>query len=195
MAYASTADIKLYRGIATASTKDDTLLGVILGAAQKQIEIYCGRVFEAPTTASTKYFDAIRDVADDGMTLLLDEDIASISAVQNGDGTTIVAADYVTEPRNRTPYWAIKLKMGGSQCWTYDDTPENAIEVKGKWAYSTSAPADIKQATIRLAAYMYAQKDASVFDVTAYPDAGVMQIPQGMPKDVKQILDPYRRLR
>ena len=195
MAYASTADLKVYRGIATASTKDDTLIGTLLGAAQKQIETYCGRVFEASTTAVTKYFDAIRDITDDGMTLLLDEDLASITAIENGDGVAVTSSDYVTEPRNRTPYYGIRLKMGASQMWTFEDSSENAIEVKGRWAYSTSAPADIKQATIRLAAYLYAQKDSQVFDVTAFPDAGMMTIPKGMPEDVKQILDPYRRVR
>lgn len=194
MAYASTAELKLYRGIATASTKDDSLIAVLLGAAQKQIEVYCGRVFEAATTAVTKYFDAIRDITDDGV-LLLDDDLASITAIENGDGTAVTTADYATEPRNRTPYWGIKLKTGASQNWTYEDDAENAIEVKGRWAYSTSAPADIKQATIRLAAYLYAQKDSQVFDVTAFPDAGMMTIPKGMPEDVKQILEPYRRLR
>jgi hypothetical protein len=48
---------------------------------------------------------------------------------------------------------------------------------------------------VRLVAYMYAQKDASIFDVTAYPDAGVLMVPQGMPRDVRETLDRYTRLR
>ena len=195
MAYASLNELKIYRGMTAANTADDDLLTDIIAAAQSQVESYCGRVFEAAAIASTRYYDAIEDVSDDKLTLYLGTDCASITAVTNGDDTSLTSTDYVTEPRNSTPYHAIKLKNGGSYAWTYDDSPENAIEVKGKWAYSATAPAAIRHATIRLAAYMYAQKDASVFDVTAMPDAGVIQIPQGLPADVKQILEPYRRLR
>jgi hypothetical protein len=195
MAYASLNEVKIYRGMTSANTADDDLLTDLISAAQSQVESYCGRVFEAAAIASTRYYDALEDVSDDGLTLYLGTDCVSITAVTNGDDTSLTASDYVTEPRNSTPYHAIKLKLGGSYAWTYEDSPENAIEVKGKWAYSETAPAAVRQATIRLAAYMYAQKDASTFDVTALPDAGVIQIPQGMPADVKQILEPYRRLR
>lgn len=193
--YATLGEIKLYRGIATASTKDDELLLALVGRAQSQIETYTGRVFVAPTTAATHYFDAVRDISDNGRTLYLDDDLVSITAITNGDDETVTTADYVTEPRNHAPYHAITIKAGASTTWTYEDSPENAIEVSGRWGYATSAPNDIKQATIRLAAYYYAQKDASTFDVTAFPDAGVIQVPQGIPADVKTIIEPYRRLR
>lgn len=195
MAYASLNELKIYRGMTAANTADDDLLTDLISAAQSQVESYCGRVFEAAAIASTRYYDAIEDVSDDKLTLYLGTDCASITAVTNGDDTSLASTDYVTQPRNGAPYHAIKLKSGGAYAWTYDDSPENAIEVKGKWAYSETAPAAIRHATIRLAAYMYAQKDASTFDITALPDAGVIQIPQGMPADVKQILEPYRRLR
>ena len=40
---------------------------------------------------------------------------------------------------------------------------------------------------------MYRQKDASVFDTTAIPDQGVIVSPQGIPRDVRLMLDPYVR--
>ncbi len=64
----------------------------------------------------------------------------------------------------------------------------------GKWAYSTTPPDDIEHACTRLAAYMYRQKDAQTFDTTAIPDAGVILVPQGIPKDVKMILDHYKKV-
>jgi len=155
MAYASLAEIKLYRGIEASNTRDDTLLEALLARAQRCIEIYTERVFEAASTASTRYFDAVRDISADKRSLYLDEDLAEIQAVQNGDGETVSASDYVTEPRNQGPYWAIKLKTGTGTVWTYEDSPEDAIEVQGKWAYALSAPADIVQATIRLANSLY----------------------------------------
>lgn len=191
MAYASLAELKLYRGIAT-STSDDVLLATLLSAAQKQVESYTGRVFEASAT-STRYYDALLDVSDDRRTLYLDEDLCEVTTITNGTGVAVTK--YVTEPTNETPYHAIRLKLTAGELFSYSTDPESAISVRGKWAYAETAPADIAHATIRLAAYLYAQKDSSVFDVTAFPDAGVMTVPQGMPKDVKQLLEPYKKLR
>ena len=75
--------------------------------------------------------------------------------------------------------------------WEFDIDGE--VSVLGAWGYSTSPPDDIVHACIRLAGYYYRQKDAQVFDVTAVPDAGIITIPQGIPADVKLILDKYPR--
>lgn len=188
MAYTTAADVKTYLDIT--GTADDTLLGVLVAAAQKWIETYCGRVFEAATNTS-RSFDAIRDV--DGRKLWLDCDLCSINSVTNGDGATVAAANYVTEPRNQAPYYAITLKTSSTVSWTYITDPENAITVSGKWAYSTTAPDDIVQVCKRLAAYLYTLKDAQVYDVTAMPESGVITVPKGMPVDVRQMLAGYRR--
>lgn len=191
MAYATLVQLKVYRGIDLATTDDDAILQQCLTRAQAQVEAYCDRVFEATATA-TRYYDAVRDVSDDQRTLYLDEDLCAITTITNGSGVAVTK--YVTEPVNSTPYHAIRLKQSAGELWTYSSDPESAISVRGKWAYSTNAPADIVQATIRLAAYLYAQKDASTFDVTAYPDAGMLTVPQGMPKDVREILDRKAKL-
>jgi len=68
------------------------------------------------------------------------------------------------------------------------------VYISGKWSYSSSAPDDIVHACVRLSAYYFRQKDAQVFDVTAIPDAGVITMPQGIPADVKLMLEPYRRI-
>jgi len=192
MAYAQVADVKLYRGIATSETDDDTLIETLLDAAQSVIDGYCDRSFDY-TTTSTKYFDAVEDV--DGRRLYLDDDLAAIVTITNGDSTTVASTSYVTVPRNSPPYREIVLKSGSSVAWTYEDSHEDAITIRGRWAYGMTIPAAIQQAAIRLAAYFYAQKDAQVFDVTMYPEAGVMTVPQGIPRDVQELLRPYRRIR
>jgi hypothetical protein len=195
--YASLAEVKLYRGIPTDTTSDDALLTALIARACSAIDHYCHRVFEAPTTASTHYFDAIRDISDDRRTLYLDEDLCSITTITNNNATSTAVATthYTTEPRNVTPYYAIRLNWRADSLWTWSEAPEDAITVYGRWGYATTVPDDIKHATIRLTNYLYSQKDASVFDVTVYPDSGVMTVPQGMPRDVQVILDPYRKLR
>jgi uncharacterized phiE125 gp8 family phage protein len=186
--YTTAATVKVYLGIGTAS--DDTLLGTLCTAAQAIIDAYTGRTFAA-SNDSTLYADAVADV--DGLTLRLPGDVCAITSITNGDGTTITAGQYVTEPRGRTPYYAVKLLASSGLTWTYTDDPENAITIVGKAAYSATAPYDIQQAATRLAAYLYRQKDAQVFDVTAQPDMGIITVPQGIPRDVLRLLAPYRK--
>ena len=186
MAYTDVTTIRRYLGVTVAD--DDTLLGELIARAQAMIDHYTGRTFEASAN-TIRYFDALRDV--DGLDLILDYDLASINSVTNGDGTTVTA--YVTEPRNSAPYHRLRMKSLSGLTWTYTTDPENAIAVSGKWAYSTSAPADIVGATVRLAAYMYRQKDnAGDLDRAVIAGAAVI-LPGEVPQDVRMMLNPYKR--
>ena len=191
MAYATTSDLKAYLGLT--GTADDALLLSCMQRAQSWVDTHCDQVFEA-SADTTRYFDAVEDVAD--AVLNLDYPLAAITSITNGDGVAVAAGEYVTEPRNHTPYHRIRLlgSKGKSWAWSTAGDAENAITIVGKWAYSTSAPPAIVQACVRLAAYMYRQKDSQVFDVTADAETGQLIIPKGIPADVKQILMPYRRL-
>lgn len=193
MAYTSVAQVKLYLDIS--ETDDDQLLGDLIDYAQKAIDGYTGRSFEA-SADSTRYFTVGVDT--EGRMLYLDEDLADItSVITDADATsptTLATTDYITHPRNRTPYHAIEILGSSNNSWEYTDDPEGGISVTGKWAWSETAPNDIIHACNRLTAYYYRQKDAGVFDTTAIPDAGIIQIPQGIPRDVQLILNPYRRM-
>ena len=192
MAYADVATLKQYLGNTTNS--DDALLAALLARAQKAIDTYTRRTFEA-SADSTKYLDCAPPYVH-GRYLHVSEvgDLCAITTITNGDSTTISASVYVLEPRNGTPYRAIKLKDNSTVSWTYSGTPENAISIAGRWAYATSAPEDIVHACIRLAGFYYKQKDAGTFDTVAVPEAGIITVPQGMPRDVQIILNPYRRM-
>lgn len=189
MAYVTLADLKSYLNIT--NTTDDVLLVGLIAAAQAGIDGYTGRTFEA-VADTTLYMDADTDV--DGALLYLPDDLAQITTVTNGDATTVTTTDYVTQPRGRAPYYALKMKASSDVAWTYDTTPENAISITGRWAFSVTAPADIVQACRRYASYLYRQRDANVFDVTAQTDIGTITIPQGIPADVEKLLKPYIRL-
>jgi hypothetical protein len=190
MAYATLSLFKLYRGIS--DDADDAVIEEMLHAAEAAIDRYTGRTFEA-TATSTRVFDAVRDVSSDRKTLYLDADLCEVTTVTNGEAQAVT--EYVTEPVNDAPYHALRLKGTATNRWTYSTDSESAISVRGLWAYAETAPYDIQQAALRLANYMYSQKDVSTFDVTMFADAGVMTVPQGMPRDVQELLKPYRRIR
>lgn len=190
--YATLANLKEYLG--SNLSVDDLLLTSLLSRAQAQVDHYCQRIFEAAADSTRKYS---ADATTNTGTLLLGTDLCQITSIKTDADTaspiTIPSTAYVTLPRNITPYYAIVLKSAASYSWQYTTYVEDAIEIIGRFAYSLTAPFDIVHATIRLAGYFYRQKDSQVFDVVAQPDLGVMTIPQGIPKDVKQILDIYRR--
>lgn len=194
MAYCTTADVKAYAGIT--ATADDALIASLVIRAQDMIDKETHRTFEA-SADTTRRFDADSDVDD----YLLDWtryglDLCQITTVTNGDGTVIAPAQYVTEPRHGAPYYAIRLKASTGLSWESDANAdaENAIAITGRWAYSVTAPDEIKHACIRLATFLYRQKDSGVFDVVMVPGAGEMIVPQGIPKDVAVVLHHYRRL-
>lgn len=187
MSYITVSDFKAYRDIS--GSGDDTLIGDLITAAGQSINTYTDREFK-PTGDTSRTFDADRDV--EGRTLYLDEDLASITSITNGDGTTVSSSQYTTEPRNETPYHAIRLLGSASVSWTYDNDPEDAITVTGKWGWSTSPPGDVVQATRILTAYYYSQRDRNEFDAQLVPGVSVT-LPGGMPKAVREILKRYRK--
>ncbi|MCI0726428.1 MAG: phage gp6-like head-tail connector protein [Chloroflexi bacterium] len=191
MAYVTLGQLKGYLGISEAD--DDGLLQQILDGAQKAIDKFCDRTFEAAAD-TTRYVDYDkRHVVD--RTLYLDYDLAWVTSVVNGDGETIAASAYVTIPRHETPYYALKLKTGSAKAWTFQDDPEDAIAITGRWAYSLTVPDDVELACMRLAAWLYRQKDTSKGD-TDRPilgGFGVVILPSQLPKDVVQLLQKYVR--
>jgi hypothetical protein len=193
MAYASLSDVREYLG--GPPTTDNTLLTNLIPRAQGIINAYTQRVFEA-SGDTTRYFDAIEDVDHLRRTLYLGQnDLCAITTVTNGDSTVLTTSDYTTLPKNYTPYYALKIKLNSSNVWTYSTTPEDAISISGRWAYSVTAPDDIKHACIRLVVWLYRQKDASSLgDVGSISQSGVVVEPAALPSDVQLILIPYKRL-
>ena len=193
MAYCLHTDVKLYLGIK--GSGDDTLIDDLITRAQATIDTFARRSFEA-SADTTRNFDAVADT--NGRTLIVDKDLASITTVTNGDGNTISSSNYVTEPRNDTPYRSITILGSSTSYWqgaTNGDN-EDAISIAGKWAYSTSAPDDIKHACILLASWLYRRKDSigSDADRPLITGDGVTILPSTMPAEVQQIIKRYRRL-
>jgi len=187
MSYASLTNLKDYLGISVATTEDDPLLTDLLTRAEGIIDAYTGRRFEAET--ATKYF-TIDDI--DGQNLYLwGYDLLSVTKLTNGDGVEIASGSYKLFPRNDNPKWIIRLNE--DKAWNFTNG-DSEISVAGTWGYSTTAPADITHACIRLAAFLYRQKDTSAdIDRPMVTGDGVTIMPSGLPADVQKLLDRYKR--
>jgi len=186
MAYATTTQVKTYLGLTVSS--DDTLLGTLLLAAQKTIETHCGRVFEADT-ATVRYF-TLADLDRDSGVLWLGGDLCTLTAVTNGDGTTVATGDVQTMPINTPPWYALRINPAVG-VFTSGQNTADRIAITGKWAYSASAPADIAQATIRLTAFLYRlRENGGDGDRTVFAGNATLS-PMAMPGDVRSILVHY----
>lgn len=181
-AYTTVAAVKAYLGI-SASTEDG-LLGTLITAAQSWLEKEYNRLY-AVSADTTRYLDAVANV--DGRRLLLPYDLCQITTVTNL-GVSVAASEYTTHPRHATPWYALELKTSSTVMWDYLTDPADAIVIVGRWGYSITPPDFVVQACTRLTAYLYRQKDASTFDVTAQPDMGLITIPQGIPTDVRRLM-------
>ena len=189
MAYARLYDLKSYLGVDDDTTADDVLLDSLLTRASANIDTHCGRWFEART--DTRYFE---DDSRDGHTLIMDADLISITTLNNGDddGTEIPDTEYWLVDRNSgPPYYGIRLQSASTYTWEFDQ--DGWVSVAGSWGWTAEPPNDIVQACIRWAAYLYHQKDAPVYETTAFPESGVITTPVGIPVDVKLMLAPYVR--
>ena len=191
--YITLAEVRQYLTI-DESANDDALLYALIGAATAAIDAYTGNTFQA-TADSDRTLDALEDVG--GRLLLFGDWLAAApTSITNGDGTAVGSDEYVTEPRNVAPFYAARLKVSSTITWTYTTTPEDAITVTGMWAYSTTAPADVAQACLRLTAFLYRQRDTNAdADRPLLAGDGTVIMPSTIPPDVKALLRPYRKLR
>lgn len=200
MAYTTTSALKAYLGIT--SSADDTLLGNAIDQAYSMINTFCHRHFDPEAKHGPndliKYFTPLRerdggDLLDD-YTLNLGVDLASLTSITNGDGTAIPTNQVVLLPMNITPTNMIRIKSSSSYQWTYTDSPEGAVAIAGKWGYSLDAPDDIVVANLRLAAYLYRQREGTPDSDRAVLSAdGVVLAAPRIPSDITAMLTPYRR--
>lgn len=184
MAYTDLATLKTYLGVT--NSNDDSLLTASLNRAIAIFDSHFDHKFEA--TTATRYYNW-DDV--DGKKLFLDAPLLTVTTLTNGDdsATVISSSDYWLLPRNEAPYWTIKIKDDPSSVTGWEVDTDKEITVAGTWGYMTTANNTVVQAVLRLAAYLYRQKDSQVFEATAAPELGIITIPKGIPKDVRAMIE------
>jgi hypothetical protein len=196
MAYITLAQFKTNLGI-TDST-DDTIIQVWIDCAQKTIDSYTGRTFEAAAD-STKKFTPLREdwggnLWWDGVTLGLQLDLCQLTSITNGDGNLIPSGAVVLLPQNMPVKTAIKIKSNTQYVWTYTGSPDESISIVGRWAYSITAPADIVGTCYELAKYLYQNRESNPSSSQQIISAdGVALAPNEIPRTIISLMSPYVR--
>jgi len=160
---------------------DHILIEECIDRAEAHLEEWCSRYFKA--RKETRVYDC-----PDSDTLLLDADLVKAIRVTNGDGTVLSPYDFRYLPANSVPKYAIVLVSSSSVAWTYNDTPQQCIKVRGYWGYSLEPDPYTIQTALRLATFLYKQKDSQVFDTSSFLDGGVLVLPDGVPKYVQEFV-------
>lgn len=207
MAYALLEELVQEMGLPPEDFVDDGLLQEKLDAAQVIIEGVTKRSFEAGAD-ETRLIDCTPDTVN-GRTLHVPYDLCQITSIVNGDGVTITADEYVTEPRLRSvadgasilpavrdawPWWGVTLKASSGKAWSYTSDPEEAITITGRFAFSVTPPDDIKTATLRLADWLYQQRnDLRDRQESGTSTDGVLLPMADLPMDVQARLTRYVR--
>lgn len=187
--YPTLAQVKDHLKIATLETDADDVLTRLCQVAQAFIEgpEGAGRKFEV-SADTTRYFDCAPPVVE-GRTLWLDHDLCQLTSITNGDGVAVTLSNVVKHPRNETPWYQLELKLSSDTYWTWEDSPEGAIAIVGRWGYSLTPPADIVQAGIDLVAWLYHRRDnAGDADRTVVTKEGMVIRAAKLPSMIMDVL-------
>jgi hypothetical protein len=84
--------------------------------------------------------------------------------------------------------------MNTSYVWTYTGTPDMAISVLGRFAYSITAPADIVAACLALGKYIYKARTSTIeTDRAVLSSDGIILPGKNIPDAITAQIEPYRR--
>jgi hypothetical protein len=196
MAYITLAQFKTFLGITSAS--DDGIIQICINSAQQTIDTFTARTFEAAAD-TTRVFTPLREdfggsIWWDGATLGLDADLCQLTTITNGDGNLIPSGAVVLLPLNFPTKSAIKIKSNTQYVWTYTGSPDGAVSITGRWAWSVTAPADIIGAAYELTKYFYQNRESNPTSAQQIISAdGVPIAPDAIPKIIVSLLKPYKR--
>lgn len=157
MAYITESDIEKYMGL-TIDSALSSFIVTLISAAQKYIEKYTSRVFEASAE------DVTRKYSGKGTTKMRIDDLLEITSLE-ADGVDLEADDdYLLCPLNASadgePYTWIELiqpetrlpinpRMNVASRYVFDKAQGN-VTIVGTWGYSVTPPEDIKVAALKI---------------------------------------------
>lgn len=187
--YATLEEYKAFQRISSTDTSDDLYIESALEAASRWIDRESSTRFY--TATETRYYNTPYDIY--GI-LSFDQYYTAITSITNGDGQVIT--NYVNLPANTVPIWGVRLKENSNTYWLPDANSNalNAIKVIGDVGYSTIAPKDIFIACLEIAKAMYSRRFGENMSMsTVITNAGVVQIPEGVPAWAAQVIGYYKR--
>jgi hypothetical protein len=201
--YVSVAEVKADLPDVDMGTLEDYdyVLSEMITSASRLIDREVGgwpNYFIATTTDETRYFDGSGDIEQpiDPMT-----ELTSVSVSETGGRAATDYTDWTEDtdfyvwPYNYASIGAPIQKLivdndSGDKGKFYAE--RKGVKVIGKFGYSTTVPADVKQAAKIQAMRWFMRSKQSYQDTSASERLGQMLYTQSLDPDVKRILQPYK---
>lgn len=173
---------------------DDSMLELAVESASRLVDSYTQRTFYNAGTATRVYAPQ-----DNYITEI--DDLVSLTQLRTSDGdtfgTTWQAKDYQLEPLNGivdglTGHPATRIRAIDDFLFNMLDG-EATVEVIGTWGWS-AVPIAVKQATIIQASRIFKRND-SPLGIAGFGDMGAIRVGSQLDPDVRQLVEPYRKVR
>lgn len=187
--YPTFQDLKLYLGINT--DKNDAILVKTLKRAISTFENMCGRSFIPK--AEVRFYDANgEEVISHKRLFIRSGDLISVSELKI-DNEIVPSSEYFFT--DAIPHFALSLKASSDFSFKYySTTPERTISITGSWGYQDEVPDDVFGAIVRLASWLYQQKDNAMELDRPIAMSNAMILPSSLPADVEGISMFYKKV-
>ena len=189
--YATLVEFKILGDIDSTDSDDDTAIDGIIEGASRYIDSKTQRTFYSRT--ETRNFDVPRNRS---RSLLLDDDLLTITTLTNGDGNTIASSEYHLLPKNLTPFNEVRLTKTTTVFWATDSGGDDewVIALAGGWGGVAATPDDIREACLMISQSFYRRRmGENVSGIATVTAAGVVITPQDIPSVAADILARYMK--
>jgi hypothetical protein len=198
--YCELWEAKSYCGIELADATKDGFISSLITAASNYIDAKTNRRFYTTAADETRYYQVVDERDGDSGVLWLRDDLLSVTSLktdEDGDGVyevTWTTSDYKLFPLNAVvsgrPYTWIETRPNGS--YGFPLRVQAGIQIIGKFGYSTSAPAVVKNACLLQVSRWWNRKNAP-FGVVGSADMGQAVVVPKLDPDIAEMLDGVTR--
>lgn len=196
--YATLEEVKAEAAIESIDGTDDDVLARCIEDASRAVDVYTGRQFFAASAA--RYFDT---PLDGDRRVYLGGDWLTVSAITNGDGSSVAASLVDLLPINAVSHDTVRLKNSASAYWSTTTGGDylGAIQISGSTGYVDRTSTDprsavvisnTKRAAIITALAYYRKRMGIGGEAVTVTAAGLVLSPQGLPRDAVQLIEGYR---
>ncbi len=172
----------------------DDFLELAIEGASRQIDATCERVFYQ-SNAETRLF-----TPRDSYVVEIDDlrSVTSIKTSSDADGAfdiTWEPKDYQLEPLNSkaggVDFPATHVRAVDDYLWPIDGE-EATVQIVGDWGFD-SVPAQIRQATLILAARLFERRN-SPLGIAGFSDIGAIRVSR-FDADIENLIMPFKKVR
>jgi hypothetical protein len=169
---------------------DDTLIRELIEDASDYFSVETGNNYYG--TNGTLTLDNTQRYVCGRKLFFRDDVLRSITRIENDGIGTLTSADWITMPKNSTPYYGVELR---TQTWSYSDSPLGAIRVIGALGMNADGePSNrVHLAVTRLASWLYQTRDTR--GTVQFSTQTAQQGSDSVPNEVIQTIEKEKRHR